>query len=202
MRDFVPPDDDILSRPSKLVAVSSMLSDKTQAAVRHMLRIAQGQQGDARRKTMVGLAAPQIGIDARIIIVDVRATGDGSAPQFRVYINPVIVQRSEKTEEGREGCYSTHNVCGIVERAHSVTVEGYNRDGVAITETYTGFPARIIQHEIDHLNGIRFPDLITDLYKLHWVEPAEFGRYREEWATWNIRCSRRRWQKIKGDTNA
>jgi len=162
-----------------------------------MLAIANGIQGDKNKRTVVGLAAPQVGISKRIIVVDITSVGMGEKPDLQVYINPVITNRSTETEIGREGCFSTGNVCGIVDRSSEVTVEGFDRNGVPLKEVYRGFTARVFQHETDHLDGIRFPDRITDDADLHWVEPDQFGDYREQWRQWGVHCTRDAWETVK-----
>ncbi len=174
-----------------------MKNQETQEFIDGMLRVANGEQSDVNRRTMVGLAAPQLGVAKRIIIVDTASTGMGETPDLQVFINPNIISKSDVVEQGREGCFSTGNVCGNVDRSSEVTVEALNRDGEPISGTWTGFTARIFQHEIDHLDGMRFPDRITDDVKLHWVEPDEFGKYRTKWAMWDKLCSRQKWQGIK-----
>lgn len=72
-----------------------------------------------------------------------------------------------------------------------------NRDGILIREELEGFPAVIAQHEIDHLDGIRFPDRITDDSSLHWVEDGQYGEYRKGWRDWIIKCPRSRWEDMK-----
>ena len=113
------------------------------------------------------------------------------------YINPVIVEISNEKEEGREGCFSTSRVCGIVERAKKVKIRAYDRSGKIVEYDLEGLPARVAQHEIDHLDGIRFPDRIPDDSKLHWVEEEEFGEYRKQWQNWPVNCPREKWGAIK-----
>jgi peptide deformylase len=195
--ELIPPESGILNQCAVDIEVGEIVSSEIQHIIDQMLAIAQGEQGDTAGRTMVGLAAPQIGVSMRIIIVAVDSTGGGEQQDFRIYINPVIIQSSEATEEGREGCYSTGNICGVVDRPSRVTVRAYDRSGQDVTESHTGFTARIFQHEIDHLNGIRFPDRISDDNKLHWVEPDKFGDYRERWATWPHKCPRTTWEAMK-----
>jgi peptide deformylase len=101
----------------------------------------------------VGIAAPQIGVDARVCVVD--CTGHPKAPDasgLLVLVNPVLVLGDE-TEVGREGCLSIPDLTANVRRSLTVTVEG----GV----TATGFEARAIQHEVDHLDGLLFLDRVV-----------------------------------------
>ncbi len=96
----------------------------------------------------VGLAAPQVGVSLRVIVLDV---GDGLIE----IVNPVIVEK-EGTEKGTEGCLSVPGVFGEVERAAKVTVEGLNRFGKKVKVSGEGLLARALQHEIDHLDGVLF----------------------------------------------
>lgn len=195
--DLIPPSSEILNTVSDEIEPSSIISKEVQDLIDGMLDVANGEQGDTKRRTMVGLAAPQLGVAKRIIIVDTASTGMGEAPELQAFINPKIVAKSEITEQGREGCFSTGNVCGNVDRSSEVVVEAFNRKGELVSGTWTGFTARIFQHEIDHLDGIRFPDRITDETKLHWVEPDKFGEYRTKWVDWDEFCPRERWEAIK-----
>lgn len=194
---LVSPSTEVLNQVSEEILPEAISQKATQELIDAMLKVANGEQGDKKRRTMVGLSAPQVGIPKRVVIVDTASTGMGETPVLKAYVNPLIIAKSEQTEAGREGCFSTGNVCGNVERSSEVTVEAYDRQGNQVTETWTGFTARIFQHEIDHLDGVRFPDRITDDAKIHWVEPDRFGDYRTDWANWDILCPRSRWDEIK-----
>lgn len=98
----------------------------------------------------VGLAAPQIGVLKRAIVVDV---GEG----LLELINPEILEASGK-EVDAEGCLSIPGLLGEVERAANVVVKGLNREGQEVRVAASGFCARALQHEIDHLDGILFID--------------------------------------------
>jgi peptide deformylase len=98
----------------------------------------------------VGLAAPQVGIGLRIIVVD---TDDN----FLALINPEIVSR-DGSQTGPEGCLSLPDLHADVTRADVITVRGLTPQGKKITLTADGFLARALQHEIDHLDGILFID--------------------------------------------
>lgn len=166
--------------------------------IRAMLATAEAQQGDSKRPAMVGLAAPQVGIEHRIIVVGTDAVPGGSPPrQFEAFINPRIIWASTIMERGREGCYSTDNICGIVSRHQKIQIKFYNLKGRYIKRYFDGLPARIVQHEIDHLNGIRFPDRIANSQDLHWVPRDRFDDYREHWQTWSDLCPPERWAAIK-----
>ncbi|WP_346354549.1 peptide deformylase [Azotosporobacter soli] len=105
----------------------------------------------------VGLAAPQVGMSLQIIVVD---AGDG----LLEVINPSIL-KSEGSETGLEGCLSVPGVFGDVERCTKVVVEGLNRSGRKVRINAEGFLARVLQHEIDHLQGILFIEKAQTLQK-------------------------------------
>lgn len=195
--DLIAPSSPSLNEVSEPVSIAAITHPDIQAFIDRMYVIAQGQQGDPERPTMVGLAAPQIGVNRRIILVGVDAQGNGEAPQLEALINPVITAASAHAVEGREGCYSASRVCGIVTRAQSVSVRAYDRYGKQVHYEAEGFPARIFQHEIDHLDGIRFPDHITNPAHLHWVPVEQFGDYRKHWSSWQKLCPPERWLAVK-----
>ena len=125
----------------------------------------------------VGLAAPQVGESLQLTVLDVsqvedrpstmELNGENIDPQSAmplVLINPEIDLGSE-TEMGTEGCLSFPEITGEIERAKSVTVRARNLDGEAIEIEATGFLARAIQHEVDHLNGILFIDRMSSAAK-------------------------------------
>jgi peptide deformylase len=108
----------------------------------------------------VGLAAPQIGISKRVIVVDV-----GDENGLVEMVNPVIVEQDGE-QLGPEGCLSIPNLNGDVRRADRIVVEGQNGDGEKFTVHASGYFARAFQHEIDHLNGILFTDIAESLYDI------------------------------------
>ncbi len=108
----------------------------------------------------VGLAAPQIGISKRVIVVDVR--DDHGLVEM---VNPVIVEKSGE-QIGPEGCLSIPNLNGEVKRAERVVVEGKNAEGEPIRVEAEGYFARAFQHEVDHLNGVLFTDIATSVYDI------------------------------------
>ena len=106
----------------------------------------------------VGLAAPQIGVSKRVIVVD---AGEG----LLELINPEILEASGK-EVDVEGCLSIPGLLGEVERAANVVVKGLNREGQEVEVAASGFCARALQHEIDHLDGILFIDRALKIRKV------------------------------------
>lgn len=186
MSRFVLPNDPILSKVAQKISKSQISSYETHKIIQTMLSVAHGQRKNKKRPIMVGLAAPQIGISKRIILVDIKADGKGKVGDLRVYINPEIIWKSKKEEEWYEGCYSTSKVCGIVKRSISIKIRAYIL-GFKVTEAkYTEYVARIFQHEIDHLNGKLFMDKVRNPDHLHWVKKSEFPLYRNKqaWKNW------------------
>lgn len=122
----------------------------------------------------VGLAAPQVGVSERVIVVEYaeeRENGeDGEQkpkpkPKLYVMVNPEIVKLSLETELGIEGCLSIPGLVGEVERHSAIQIKGLNRRGQPMKVKVHGWLARIFQHEIDHLNGVLFPDRATKVWK-------------------------------------
>lgn len=197
IEDQVPPSSPVLIKVAAEIPASEIINDENQQLIDRLFRVTYGRQGDTTHRTVVGLAAPQIGVSKRVVVVGTDTVGAGEQPTMKELINPVIIFSSDETEEGREGCFSTGKVCGIVTRAKYIKVRAYDRNGNEIIYETEGFPARIAQHEIDHLDGIRFADKITDPNKLHWVEEAEFGEYRNKWQNWPTKCPLEMWQSVK-----
>lgn len=113
----------------------------------------------------VGLAASQVGALERVIVVEYGDENDEQAPKkLYVMVNPEIVKTSGETEVSVEGCLSVPGLVGEVERPLAVVVKGRNRHGQPMRVKVEGWLARIFQHEIDHLNGVLFPDRATRVW--------------------------------------
>src|SRR5919199_6133411 len=106
----------------------------------------------------VGLAAPQVGVGLRVIVVEIAEDEDDpdSGKQFQL-VNPEII-RSDGEQLGEEGCLSIPGYVGLVKRALNVTVKAQDRRGKDTKIKASGYLARVLQHEIDHLDGILFTD--------------------------------------------
>ena len=114
----------------------------------------------------VGLAAPQVGISNRLIVVEFGDEDDDEKPKkLYAMINPEIISVSEEMVTGIEGCLSVPGLLGEVERHFQIVVKGLNRNGKPTKIKATGWLARIFQHEIDHLDGIVFPDRAARVWK-------------------------------------
>jgi peptide deformylase len=165
-----------------------------------MIQLAKGKGHDSQdTRQMVGLAAVQLGVSKRVVAIDLTADGHNKEQNLQVVINPDITYYSDEKVNGREGCWSCGNICGAVMRAKEVTLKGYDQNGIPVNLELTDFVARIAQHEVDHLDGIRFPDRIPENRpeQLHWVEPVQFEDYRQNWMHWSVLCPRKKWDEMK-----
>jgi len=156
-------DDGIVKYPDPVLRkrarpVSRMTPD-IHALIEHMLVTMRKAQG-------IGLAAPQVGVLLRVIIIE--------APEHpvRVIINPQILERSSEQVVGMEGCLSLPGLYGDVRRPEVIVLRGLNKHGKPIRLQLKGVEARIAQHEVDHLDGILFTDRVIP-ETLHWDVPDE-----------------------------
>ncbi len=114
----------------------------------------------------VGLAAPQVGVSQRLIVIEYGDEDDDEAPKkLFVVANPEIVTASEQIVKGIEACLSVPGLVGEVERYYGVVVKGLNRKGKPVKIKAQGWLARIFQHEMDHLDGIIYTDRATEVWK-------------------------------------
>jgi peptide deformylase len=122
----------------------------------------------------VGLAAPQIGVGQRVIVVEYAEDEENEEAEPRLYVvvNPEIVQTNEEKVFGVEGCLSVPRMVGEVERFTEVVVRGQNRRGQPIKIKAQGWLARIFQHEIDHLEGIIFTDRAVRVWQPKEGDPV------------------------------
>lgn len=121
----------------------------------------------------VGLAAPQIGIDLRLMIFGFDANPrypDAEPVPVTTLINPWLEVLTESTEEGWEGCLSVPGMRGWVPRAARIRYGGTLEDGSILEREAEGFHARVFQHEFDHLNGVLYPQRIRDMTKFGFIE--------------------------------
>lgn len=121
----------------------------------------------------VGLAAPQIGVDLRLMIFGFEANAryPAEAPvPVTTLINPWLDILTEDVEDGWEGCLSVPGMRGLVPRATHIRYGGTLEDGTAVSCEARGFHARVFQHEFDHLNGVLYPQRITDMTRFGFIE--------------------------------
>jgi len=125
----------------------------------------------------VGLAAPQVHVGLRLAVLEVPAS-DERAPDavpFTVLVNPVVTPLVEEKVLGWEGCLSVPDLRGVVPRFPRLRLEAFDRDAHPYTVEASGFFARVIQHECDHLDGGVYLDRMTDMRSLSFLQ--EFGRF-------------------------
>ena len=111
-----------------------------------------------------GLAAPQVGVNKNLVIVDGRDLSDtyeGLHDFVRVMINPVVLEESKETCESSEGCLSVPGIYAEVTRPRKIKVEYYNEDLEKVVEEFDGFACRMVQHELSHLDGNLFVDNVS-----------------------------------------
>jgi peptide deformylase len=113
-----------------------------------------------------GIAGPQIGVSARVVIFELRDNPRYphlTPVPYTVLVNPVLTPLGSEQDEGWEGCLSVPGMRGLVPRFHRLRYQGFDAHGAPIDRTVEGFHARLVQHEIDHLDGILFPQRVRDL---------------------------------------
>lgn len=202
---LVPVSAPVLSSVALLIPEAEIASKDIQDII-DKLRLAAQNQRDSKHahkrkgRGMVGLAAPQLGISLRIVLIDTQITRERKRfGKLECFINPEIVWQTRESEEGREGCFSTGPVWGLVHRPLAIKVKALDAHGDPFERILEGFTARIACHEIDHLNGIRFPDRITKDQKRHWVHAEELEKYPKQIKEWQRICSKARWEAYKAD---
>jgi peptide deformylase len=163
LRQIVALPDPILRRKARLV---TRFDAELQTLIEDMIETMREAPG-------VGLAAPQVGVSERVIVVEYEENDEeeDSPKKLFVMINPEIKISSEETEDGIEGCLSVPGWQGEVERALAVTVKGQTRRGQQMKVKAKGWLARIFQHEIDHLDGVVFTDRATKIWKPQPEQP-------------------------------
>ncbi len=124
-----------------------------------------------------GLAAPQIGVSLRVVIFGSKDSNlvnprypDVDHVPYTILINPVITPMSDVMVEGWEGCLSVPGLRGMVPRYETIHYAGFDPTGDAIERTVTGFHARVVQHECDHLDGMLYPMRVKDFSQFGYID--------------------------------
>jgi peptide deformylase len=120
-----------------------------------------------------GLAAPQIGVGARVVIFGVESNPrypDAEPVPYTELVNPVITPLTDELEEGWEGCLSVPGLRGVVPRWTRIRYTGFDPQGHPIDREVSGFHARVVQHETDHLDGILYPMRVRDFSRFGFTE--------------------------------
>ena len=121
----------------------------------------------------VGLAAPQIGVDLRIVIFGFDESPrypDAESVPYTILINPVLTPLSDETETDWEGCLSVPGLRGMVPRWKRLRYTGFDLFGQPIDRSVDGFHARVVQHECDHLDGVLYPMRVRDFSQFGFTE--------------------------------
>jgi peptide deformylase len=119
-----------------------------------------------RHLSGAGIAAPQIGVGVRVVIFELKENPryPHVAPvPYTVLVNPRLTVLTQEQDEGWEGCLSVPGLRGLVPRYTRLHYEGFDIHGEPFARTVEGFHARVVQHEVDHLDGILFPQRVADL---------------------------------------
>ncbi len=138
-----------------------------------LLELLDDMQDTMRALDGAGIAAPQIGVLSRVVIFGSEHNPrypDAEPVAFTVLCNPVIVALSDALEDGWEGCLSVPGLRGVVPRWTDIHYSGFDQFGRPIERDASGFHARVVQHECDHLDGILYPRRIRDLSQFGFTD--------------------------------
>lgn len=172
---------DIVTLPNAIlrqkVRPVTQFDDELQTLIDNMIETMRSANG-------VGLAAPQIGENRQLAVIESLPEydeEDNEIPDSRdlfVIVNPDVVWTSRDSEDGIEGCLSIPGYLGEVERAESIRVRAQDRTGKKVKLKLSGWTARIFQHEIDHLNGVLFIDKLTAPENI-WTEEEFHSQFED-----------------------
>ncbi len=163
----------VLRRPA--AAVADPQAPEVKALISHMIETMDDADG-------TGIAAPQIYVSARLVVMrtpgeeDDEDADDHQWSGLTILANPVIEPLGDEMEDGWEGCLSVPGLRGVVPRYTRIRYRGADPRGGMIDRTVEGLHARVIQHECDHLDGILYPERMTDMTKL--IFETEFRHLR------------------------
>jgi peptide deformylase len=150
--------------------VAQPVTDFGTAELRELVR---DMDDTMRALNGAGLAAPQIGVSLRVVIFEVRSNPrypDAGEVPYTVLVNPELSPLGEATEDGWEGCLSVPGLRGLVPRHRRLRYRGWDVHGLPIDRTVEGFHARVVQHEVDHLDGILYPMRLRSLLDLGYED--------------------------------
>ena len=146
---------------------------------RDLLDLVADMEDTMRALNGAGLAAPQIGVSRRVVIFEVSGNPrypDAEVVPRTVLVNPRLTLLGEETEEAWEGCLSVPGMRGLVPRHIRLRYQGFDHHARPIDRTVEGFHARVVQHEVDHLDGVLFPARIRDLRNFGFEDVLFPGR--------------------------
>ena len=148
-----------------------------------LLALVADMEDTMRAANGAGLAAPQIGVLLRVVIFGGGPTSrypDADAVPYTVLINPKLKPLRGGQESAWEGCLSVPGMRGLVPRHRRLRYRGFDQWGQPIDRTVEGFHARVVQHEVDHLDGVLYPTRIKDLRKFGFVEELFPGQQLQD----------------------
>ena len=151
----------VAQRGEQILSLKAVAVTESELNTEWLMQLAAALHNTMLERNGVGIAAPQVYISKRIIVVGSRPNPrypDAPEMDAIVMVNPEIIEFSVETCLGEEGCLSVPDQRGAVERANSVKVRYQSLQGEWFETFYQGFPARIVQHEIDHLDGVLFTE--------------------------------------------
>ena len=160
----------VLRQRGRLLEKNDLKNPLTQKLIDDMIETMHEYNG-------VGLAAPQVHASLRLFVALLVDDPDGRSAAT-VVINPEIVPNSQSREEGWEGCLSIPDIRGMVPRYTDIMVRALDRDGRSVELRLKDFPARVAQHETDHLDGVLFFDRMTSMQSLTYLE--EYSRFHSK----------------------
>ena len=156
----------LLFQESSLVSPSLIISDEIQSIIQDLLDTMTAANG-------AGLAAPQIGVSLQIVVFGFeknnRYPNEAPVPQT-ILINPIISPISDEKVSGWEGCLSVPGLRGVVPRFEHIRYQGFDQHGNSIDRQVSGFHARVVQHECDHLIGKLYPMRVEDFTQFGFTE--------------------------------
>ena len=160
--------------------ITDPTAPEVRALVSHMIETMEDAEG-------MGLAAPQIHVSARLVILrtpgeddaeeEIEDSAEDEWPGLTILVNPVIEPLGDDMADGWEGCLSVPGLRGMVPRYKRIRYRGSDLRGGVIDRTVEGLHARVVQHECDHLDGILYPERMTDMTKL--IFESEYRHLRE-----------------------
>ena len=160
----------VLRQRTRPIERSDLRSPRVQKLIDDMIDTMREYSG-------VGLAAPQVHEGLRLFVALLADEPDDNTPAA-VIVNPEIVSNANAREEGWEGCLSIPDIRGLVPRLTDITVKALDREGRPIDLRLKDFPARVVQHETDHLDGVLFLDRMTSMQSLTYLD--EYSRYHAD----------------------
>ena len=140
---------------------------------RELLELIRDMDDTMRSLNGAGLAAPQIGVALRVVIFEVKSNPrypDAGEVPYTVLVNPEVTPLGDELEDGWEGCLSVPGLRGLVPRHRRLRYRCYDANGLSVERTVEGFHARVVQHEVDHLDGILYPMRLRSLHDLGYED--------------------------------